>query len=117
MQTEEIQNAVDAIGKQKALNKQIIELSDELLRLEQNPSFKKVILQTYLVDSALTLVERLGQPDIGEQEQKDLDKKITSIGVFKNFLAAIHRRADEARNNNAACDEALVELYNENEEQ
>lgn len=97
--------------------KKMVELGNSLERLTKNRDFKKVINEAYLEKEAVRLVHLKGDANMqGEREQKNIDRDISAISSFRQFLDFIFIQADHARDAIADCEEALDEARAEDEE-
>jgi hypothetical protein len=82
--------------------------------MDNNPEWKKLILDGYFRDEAARLV--LLKADYGvqdEQVQKDIIKSIDAIGYFRRYLATIMQRGYTAENALRSDEETREELLSE----
>jgi len=94
--------------------KLMIGKSDALLRLEANKDFQRIVLHGYFEEEASRSVLLRADPGIqGENEQKQINDIITSIGGFHYYLNTIHQLASSARAAINANEEAREEILGE----
>jgi hypothetical protein len=68
-----------------------LEMGEALLRLEQNPDFKKVILDGYFREKALASVSLLAVPQIKQQGQRpDIMEDLVATSNLQYFFQTIH---------------------------
>lgn len=74
------------------LDKDIYELREEkkvlqsLDKLMNNPDFKKVILEDFLVAHAISLVHSKGRLGLEPSVNQDIDKQLECVAMFKMYL-------------------------------
>lgn len=76
----------------------IIDLSNALDRLMDNPDFKRIIVEGYFKDNAVRLVHSLGEPAIAhvpEHKQRVIGE-MDAISCLRGFFDQIHRNASSA---------------------
>jgi hypothetical protein len=92
----------DAIGEAK----QHIALRYALVRLQNNPDYITVVAKGYLNDFALELVTRKGT----NESQDSIDKDLTGIGRFINYINSIFSKANQANNDIDSAQSAINEI-------
>lgn len=93
-----------------------VALGNALERLMKNRDFNKIVKDGYFKDHAIRLVHLKGDANMqGEREQKNVDRDITAISSFRQYLDRIFAEADGAQEAIAACEEALDELRAEDD--
>lgn len=81
----------------------VVELREALRRLENNPDFKKVIMEEYLEKHALQLVYMLAND--GQKEFiPSIIKDLNGISSLKNYFSVIHNIADSVQVANSQGD-------------
>ena len=93
--------------------KSAIEDKNSLLRLADNPDFKKIIEQGYFINEASRLVLSKASPDMANDvNQKSIDNAIIAIGYLRKHFSAligIGRQAEKALHDaEVARDEILA---------
>lgn len=64
-----------------------VKVKDDMLKLQKNPLFKKVIMQGYLKDYTLGLVMfKASPPAASEQAQTRIEAELTGVSRFNNFM-------------------------------
>ena len=77
--------------------KAIIELGQSLNRLQDNADFVKVVIEGYLQDEAIRLVELKADSNMQSTErQKQIDDAIMGISQFKQHMRFIKQVAEQA---------------------
>jgi hypothetical protein len=76
-----IQEAKDSIEKKQAL-----------IRLQNNPDFKLLIMEGYFQKEAARCVHALADPSLQDDtQQKLLTNMITAVGYFRQYLSAVYQ--------------------------
>lgn len=97
--------------------KKMVDLGNALERLLKNRDFKKVVQEEYLEQEAIRLVHLKGDGNMqSEQAQRAIDRDISAISAFRQFLDMVFAKADHAREAIAECEEALDEIRAEDAE-
>jgi len=82
---------LETLDKQIEESKLKIARKDALLRLEQNPDFKELIMQGFMEKHAIRQVMLKAHPAMQtEANQKLMDQQIIAIGGFKQFLVNVY---------------------------
>ena len=64
-----------------------VKVKDDMLKLQKNPLFKKVMMEGYLKDYALGLVMfKASPPAASEQAQERIEAELSGISRFNNFM-------------------------------
>lgn len=64
-----------------------VKIKDDLLKLQRNPLFKRVVMEGYLKDYALGLVMfKATPPAANAQAQERIEAEINGISRFNNFM-------------------------------
>lgn len=91
-----------------------IALLEDLMKLEKNRSFKKVILEGYFEKEAVRLVHLKADPEFQtEERQAELMKAIDAIGSLRNFFRAVYQIGRMAEKAKADHEEARNEIMAE----
>jgi len=78
-------------------NTYYVELHEALVRLEKNEDFKKVILQGYLEDKALSSVSLLGRPEIRRNNDRgSVIEELVAISNLNYYLMMVHNMGTSA---------------------
>jgi len=94
-----------------AESKRVIEQSNTLKRLEQNPDYQTIISQLYMKDEAVRLVHLKADAAMqAEVRQNAIIKDIDAIGSLASFLRYIHVQADIARKTLSDDEDTYAEL-------
>jgi len=91
--------------------KAAIELSDDLKALENDPRFKKVILQNFIEKEPVRCAKLKSDPAMQEDgAQRDLDRRIAAVGEIALYLRMVHQLGNAFRDGIAAMEEAQSEI-------
>ena len=64
-----------------------IKVKDDMLKLQRNPLFKRVVMEGYLKDYVLGLVMfKASPPAAGEQAQERINAELNGASRFNNFM-------------------------------
>lgn len=64
-----------------------VKVKDDMLKLQKNPIFKRVIMEGYLKDYALGLVMfKASPPAANETAQSRIEAELTGVSRFNNFM-------------------------------
>lgn len=98
-------------------SKKTIELGASLNRLMNNKDFKAVILDGYLREEAIRLVNLKGSPEIEGDPKKEaaVMKQIDSIGSFAGYLRTVFQMTQRAEKELVDCEQTREELLQEGE--
>ena len=95
-------------------SKKLIEFGDAIRRLDDNPDFRKVILEGYFKEEASRVVLLKADYEMQSKERQEfLEKMIVSIGGLKQFLMSKLRMAESAAQALEADRETHAELLRE----
>lgn len=76
-----------------------IETRAALARLSSNPDFEKIVLEGYLKDEAVRLVQLRADPNFSsDEDQASLLKAIDAIGQFRLYCNTINQVGQMAQN-------------------
>lgn len=90
--------------------KNVIELSDKLKRLEINSDFKDIIQEGFCKEEMARYLS-LAVSDKVSAENRDLYNRLAqSSAALDNYLAFIHIKGDQARNELPEVEDQLEEL-------
>ena len=103
--------------KQIAGMKQLAERRELALKLSQNPEFRKLILEYYLVEETARLVHLSADPSLSEQDQRISLSMAQAAGHFKRFMSATMQMGFVAQRDLAQHVENLEQMRIEFSEQ
>lgn len=78
--------------------KAIVARSEAFERLIKNPDFDTLIHEYYFKEEAARLVMMKSAPGAQREDtQKEIDKSISAIGMFRQFLISLRHQGNTAR--------------------
>ena len=106
-----IDTQLEALDRDIAANKRLIEMAQSLDRLESNPDFKKIIADNYLRDEAVRLVHLKGETTMqNDKSQRTITLDIDAIGSFAQFLSTIRKAGRNAQGSLASDEATRIEI-------
>ena len=119
MNTEEQLDQMEAEAEVESMNITIqqaqrhVQLGDALIRLQENPDFKLLIMGDYLNDQTARLGHLLSDPTMQSKKQRRaIIKEIEAIGLLLSFLQHTDRKAAMAKES-IHVNEAEIQAMNE----
>lgn len=107
-------DTINAIERNIAKAKEVLEFSAALERLRGNRDFKKVVLEGYFEQEAIRLVHLKSDPNMQAPAIKQsIDDQIDAIGQLSQFFAAALQKSNMASRQIEADQEAIEELASE----
>lgn len=104
---------VEKLEKQLVGYKEVVDRRNAALRLSENPDFRKIILEEFLVQECARYAHRAGDPAIGKEGREDALNIALAAGHLKRFLSVIVQMGAHAEgeivNTETAIDEARAE--------
>lgn len=98
-------------GEQQVENfKELIEKRAMALRLTQNPDFRKLINDDYLVKEAARMVQLSSDPNMTAEQRADCLGMAQATGHFKRFLSATLQMGFVAERDLPALEAELAEM-------
>jgi len=87
---------------------------NELIKLMQNPSYQKIIVDGYFENQAIALVMRKSNPDMqDEANQKSIITQIDAIGSLFSYLNGVMQFGNTAERTLLADEETRSEILAE----
>ena len=96
---------------------EMVDLRDEVLRLSNNDTFKKVIMQGYFENEAVRLVHLMGDPRLKEADREAVQRDMMGIGALKRFLSNMVQMGNAAEKEIADHRETLASIEAENSDE
>lgn len=94
-----------------------MELGKCLASLSQNPDFKKVMIEGYLKNEAIRLVQLKADPSMASAEnQAAIIRDIDSIGVIGQYFRTLEVLGIRAERSIADAEQAIAEINEEAED-
>ena len=100
---------ITQLEDQQADERLRVERRDAILRLVDNPDFRKVIAEGFFVTDCARYVRESINPVLDKQAQADALSMAQAAGWLKQFLNVGIRMGDTAANTLRELDEALAE--------
>lgn len=98
-------------------SKRTIDLGQSLDRLLNNRDFKKIIIDGYLREEAIRLVNVKQEPQVQSQAAQDsIIRQIDAIGCFHDYLREVSRQADQALKSLEDSEQMREEILAEGDE-
>lgn len=88
---------------------------DDLSELMENETFKRLISEKYFKDEPVRLVLLLSDPNVDEKTEQDIQKQITGIGMFNQFLRTIFQFGNRAQDTLEAAEKERMRQEDEDE--
>jgi hypothetical protein len=88
-QLQELEQSLESAKKSVALR-------DALVKLQGNKDFKKLVLETYLVNAAADFARQAGDPAMGPNQRADALAMAQAPGHFKRFLNVVFAQGQQA---------------------
>ena len=107
-------DTINAIERNIAKARVVLEFSAALERLRSNRDFKKVVLEGYFEQEAIRLVHLKSDPNMQSPAIKQsIDDQIAAIGQLSQFFATALQKASMASRQIEADQETIEELASE----
>lgn len=106
--TESVNDVAELEELQKAYKMQI-ERRDMALRLYNNPDFRKLIVDGFMLHDAARYAQESADPSLDEQSRADALAMAQASGHLKRFLSFQCRMGDTAQKNLIDLDDELAE--------
>lgn len=90
--------------------KEAVQLRDLVLKLEQNTTFKKLILEKFCVTECARYAQLSADPALKEGERADALALAQAAGHLRRFLAVSVRMGDRAEDDIKQAEEQLAEI-------
>jgi hypothetical protein len=98
---------VFALEKQLAGFKKAVELKAIAERLAQNPDFKKLIMEEFMVNEAARYVHTSADPAMNAEQRADALAIAQAGGHLKRYLSVIMQMGFSAENQMVSLEEAI----------
>lgn len=92
----EVTPHIQALEQHIREQKQIAELADVAVRLNDNPDFRKLILDGFCLTEAARYVQCSGDPAMGKEERQDALNMAQASGHLKRFMSVTILMGNEA---------------------
>lgn len=106
--------ALERLKKDRALQ---VEMRDRVIRLSNNPDFKALIEQEYMVNEVARFMEVAGDPRMKPDQRDDALREAYGPGCLKRWLQAREIMGDHAAEQIIQIDAELEELRQEGVEE
>lgn len=108
---------VDDLIKQKEDALYYKDLRDCALRLYQNPDWKKLILDEFLLKECARYAQQSAHPNLDAVGRADALLIAQSAGAFKRFLSAVIQKGNHGEGQLHAIEMAIVDAENPEREE
>jgi predicted methyltransferase MtxX (methanogen marker protein 4) len=102
-------NHIERLEQQQSDERERVARRDAILRLADNPDFRKVIIEDFSTKECARYVRESVSPALGEKERADALAMAQAAGYLKQFLNVNIQMGDTAENTIRDIDEALAE--------
>lgn len=92
----EVNAHIQALEQHIVEQKRIAEMADIAVRLNDNPDFRKLILEGFCLTEAARYVQCSGDPALGKEERQDALNMAQASGHLKRFLSVTVLMGNEA---------------------
>lgn len=106
---EQREAAVNVLKGDIESHKEILEMAEAIVRLEDNPDFKLVIEKGYIEEVPKRLTKFLGG-NLDEHTRADAQMSITAVGVFQYHFEGIMQMSAKARLELPRLEQELVAI-------
>jgi hypothetical protein len=101
---------LEALERDIDASKKRIAFAERVTRLLENPDFRAVIMEEYIVQEAARLVQQSVSPALNESQRKDSLSMAQATGHLKQWLQVTQTVADTLRDRLGEMDSTVEEL-------
>lgn len=102
-------NEIAQLQEMKKQRQAVVEMRDRLIRLYNNPDFKAVFLQEYMVTEVARFMETAGNPNVPPAQREDALQQAYAPGCLKRWMDARLMMGDTAQEQMEEIDEEILE--------